>query len=175
MSFSGKATYSAGVNLPELAEDVSDVISIVSPYETPLLDALGDPVRAATSTHHEWLEDALLPNKDVIADTTIGDPETETEFDVAHPDRFRPGDQIQPQGSGELMLVTAVSGSTLTVMRSYAGTVADAIAPGQTLCILGNAALEGGDKPAARFTTRQRCGNYTQIFTVAVEVSGTDL
>jgi len=175
MSFSGKATYSAGVNLPELAEDVSDVISIVSPYETPLLDALGDPVRAATSTHHEWLEDALLPNKDVIADTTIGDPETETEFDVAHPDRFRPGDQIQPQGSGELMLVTAVSGSTLTVMRSYAGTVADAIAPGQTLCILGNAALEGGDKPEARFTTRQRCGNYTQIFTAAVEVSGTDL
>ena len=41
--------------------------------------------------------------------------------------------------------------------------------------ILGNAALEGGDKPTARFTNRSRLGNYTQIFTAAVEVSGTDL
>ena len=38
MAFTGKATYSAGVTLPELAEDVSDLIGIISPYETPLLD-----------------------------------------------------------------------------------------------------------------------------------------
>ncbi len=47
MSFTGKATYSAGTSLPELAEDVSDIVGIVSPYETPLLDALGDPLKAA--------------------------------------------------------------------------------------------------------------------------------
>jgi len=44
MAFTGKATYSAGTSLPELAEDVSDLIGIVSPYETPLLDAVGDQV-----------------------------------------------------------------------------------------------------------------------------------
>ena len=71
MAFTGKATYTAGTTLPELAEDVSDLIGIISPYETPLLDALGDPMRDATSTHHEWLEDALLPNKDAINDSTI--------------------------------------------------------------------------------------------------------
>jgi len=38
MAFTGKATYSAGATLPEIAEDMSDLISIVSPYETPLLD-----------------------------------------------------------------------------------------------------------------------------------------
>ena len=32
MAFTGKATYTAGTGLPELAEDVSDVISIVSPF-----------------------------------------------------------------------------------------------------------------------------------------------
>ena len=32
MSFTGKATYSAGASLPELAEDVSDVVGIVSPF-----------------------------------------------------------------------------------------------------------------------------------------------
>ncbi len=60
MSFTGKATYSAGSTLPEIAEDVSDIIGIVSPFETPLLDHLGDPHRVATSTRHEWLEDELV-------------------------------------------------------------------------------------------------------------------
>ena len=60
MAFTGKATYAAGVDLPELVEDVSDVIGLVSPYETPLLDHLGDAKRVATSTMHEWIEDALV-------------------------------------------------------------------------------------------------------------------
>jgi len=120
MAFTGKATYSAGTALPELAEDVSDLIGIVSPYETPLLDALGDPLRAATSTHHEWLEDELLPNKDAINDATWSDPGADTQFDVDHGSRFRVGDQIQVEGSEELMLVTAVSDNSLTVVRSAA-------------------------------------------------------
>ena len=66
MAFTGKATYSAGAELPELVEDVSDVIGIVSPFETPLLDVLGDARRAARGTVHEWLEDVLLPNVDTI-------------------------------------------------------------------------------------------------------------
>jgi len=175
MAFTGKATYSAGSTLPELAEDVSDLIGIVSPYETPLLDALGDPLREATSTHHEWLEDELLPNKDAINDDTWSDPASDTEFDVDHGSRFRVGDQIQVAGSEELMLVTAVNNNTLTVVRGYAGTTAEDLADNQVINILGNAALEGSDKPALRFTNRTRCGNYTQIFTATVEVSGTDM
>lgn len=175
MSFTGKATYSAGVTLPEIVEDVADVISIISPFETPLLDVLGDPLRAATSTHHEWLEDTLLPNTDSIDDVSILDGITETAFDVANGERFRAGDQIQVVGSKELMLVTDVSSNTLTVIRGYAGTTAEAISDAQAINILGNAALEGGDKPTARFTNRSRCGNYTQIFTAAAEVSGSDL
>jgi hypothetical protein len=61
MSFSGKATYGAGVDLPEIAEDVSDIIGLVSPFETPLLAHLGDGKRPAFSTVHEWVEDTLLP------------------------------------------------------------------------------------------------------------------
>ena len=175
MSFTGKATYSAGTTLPELAEDVSDLIGIISPYETPLLDALGDPMREARSTHHEWLEDELLPNKDAINDSTFTDPATDTDFVVDHGSRFRVGDQIQVGGSEELMLVTGIDVDTLTVVRGYAGTTAEDLADNQIINILGNAALEGADKPGARFTNRTRCGNYTQIFTAAVEVSGTDI
>ena len=175
MAFTGKATYSASATLPELAEDVSDLIGIISPYETPLLDALGDPMREATSTNHEWLEDELLPNKDAVNDSTWTDPSSDTEFDVDNGSRFRIGDQIQVEGSEELMLVTNVSDDTLIVTRGYAGTTAEALADDQVINILGNAALEGADKPGVRFTSRSRLGNYTQIFTAAVEVSGTDM
>ena len=175
MAFTGKATYSAGTSLPELAEDVSDLIGIVSPYETPLLDALGDPFRDARSTHHEWLEDELLPNKDAIDDSTYTDPSADTDFVVDNGSRFRIGDQVQVEGSEELMLVTGISTNTLTVVRGYAGTTEEDLVDNQVINILGNAALEGADKPTARFTNRSRCSNYTQIFTASVEVSGTDM
>ncbi len=175
MAFTGKATYSAGTTLPELAEDVSDVIGLISPYETPLLDALGDPMRQARSTHHEWLEDELLPNKDAVNDSTFSDPSADTDFVVDNGSRFRIGDQIQIEGSEELMLVTAINSNTLTVVRGYAGTTAEDLADDKVINILGNAALEGADKPSVRFTNRTRCGNYTQIFTAIVEVSGTDI
>jgi hypothetical protein len=175
MAFTGKATYSAGTTLPELAEDVSDLVGIVSPYETPLLDVLGDPLRAATSTHHEWLEDELLPNKDAVNDSTFTDASTDTDFVVDNGSRFRVGDQIQIEGSGELMLVTAISTNTLTVVRGYAGTTAEDLADDKVINILGNAALEGDDTPTARFNNRSRCGNYSQIFTASVKISGTDM
>ncbi len=119
MTFTGKATYSAGTTLPELAEDVADIVSIVSPYETPLLDHLGDTSHPATSTYHEWLEDELLPNKDAM-DETPSNPTTDVTFAVANADRFRAGDQVRPDTSGELMLIQSVStgGGTTTVDRA---------------------------------------------------------
>ncbi len=177
MSFTGKATYASGAELPEIAEDVSDIVSIVSPYETPLLDHLGDAPRMATSTYHEWLEDELLPNTDTINDGTWTDPSADTTFDVDNADRFRVGDQVRPDGSGELMLVSAVDtgGGNVTVVRGYGGTTPEDLVDGQVLHILGNAALEGDSAPSARFSTRSRKGNWTQIFTAAVRVSGSDL
>ncbi|MCG8512053.1 MAG: DUF5309 domain-containing protein, partial [Rhodospirillales bacterium] len=175
MSFTGKATYSAGSTLPEIAEDVSDIIGLVSPYETPLLDHLGDPQRSANSTVHEWLEDALLPNTDIINDNTYTDPDVDTDFVVEHGDRFRIGDQIQVEGSGEVMLVTAINSNTLTVVRGYGNTTAENLEDDSVVRILGNAALEGADAPDVRFTNRVRKTNYTQIFTAAVEVSGSQL
>jgi hypothetical protein len=131
MSFTGKSTYSAGTTLPEIAEDVSDIVAIVSPYETPLLDLLGDARLAATSTKHEWLEDTLNPNTDTINQSGISDGSANlTSVVVAHISRF---------------------------------------------IILGNAALEGDTAPTPLFTTRTRMSNYTQIFSSAIQISGSDL
>ena len=177
MPFTGKATYSAGAGLPEVAEDVADLVAINSPHETALLDALGDASRPARSTVHEWLEDSLLPNTDTINDSTYGNALTDTTFTVANASRFRVGDQVKVEGSTEVMLVTATDtgAGTITVVRAYGGTTAQALANGKVISILGNASLEGGDAQAPRFTTRGRKVNYTQIFSSSVEVSGSEL
>ncbi len=173
MAYTGKATYDAGASLPELIEDVSDIIGIVSPYETPLLDYLGDPKRSATSTIHEWIEDTLLPNTDTLNQSSFSpDATSATALVATNGNRFKAGDQVKPGVFSEVMLVTAVSGNNLTVVRGYGGTTAGALANGMKLTILGNAALEGDDAAAAKQTNRVRKQNYTQIFSATVNVSG---
>ncbi len=174
MAFTGKATYDGGATLPELAEDVSDVIGLVSPYETPLLDHLGDPRRAATSTVHEWLEDQLLPNEDAIDQSSFSpSATTATSFGVDTASVFRVGDLVKAEGSDEVMLVTGVSAPNITVTRGYGGTIAESLSDNLKLKVIGNAALEGAERGSSRTTTRTRKRNYTQILTSSVEVSGT--
>jgi len=173
MPFTGKATFSAGATLPDIAEDVADIIGIISPHETPLLDHLGDARSVARSTVHEWLEDTLLPNTDAINQSSFSpSPTTATAITVDNGARFRIGDQVRAIDSLEVMLVTNVAGNVLTVTRAYGGTTAEALADNMTLVIIGNAALEGDDRPTTRFTNRVRRANFTQILTASVEVSG---
>ncbi|MCL2640313.1 MAG: DUF5309 domain-containing protein, partial [Phycisphaerales bacterium] len=151
------------------------LVSIVSPHETPLLDALGDPLHAATSTRHEWLEDELLPNVDEIYQSGLSDGAmTTTMVQVNDGTRFRAGDQIRPKNSTEIILVTAVNGNAITMVRGYGNTVKKVLVDGQPLTILGNAALEAAEAGEARFNVRTRKSNYTQIFSAAVQVSGTE-
>jgi len=173
MAFTGKATFSAGSGLPELVEDVSDVIGIVSPHETPLLDHLGDARRAATSTVHEWIEDELLPNRaSLVAQAFLPSPLAADTLDVDDGSVFREGDLVRPADGPEVMLVTSINGDQILVTRGYGGTQGVSLAEGMVLTVLGNAALEGAEAPSARFTNRVRRSNYTQIFTASVEVSG---
>ncbi|MEL6330632.1 MAG: DUF5309 family protein [Planctomycetota bacterium] len=172
MAFTGKATYGAGADLPELVEDVSDIIGIVSPHETPLLDHIGDAKRPATSTIHEWIEDTLLPNASSIDQASVSGGDTA--FVVAEIEAFSVGDLVRPGDSAEVMLVTAVNAGTsgVQVTRGYGGTAQATLADQMPLAVIGNAALEGETAPEARFTSRVRKRNFTQILTASVEVSG---
>jgi len=58
MMFTGKAKSGNG-DLPDGAEDVSDIIGIISPHETPLLNHLGDAKQAATGILHSWQDGPL--------------------------------------------------------------------------------------------------------------------
>jgi Family of unknown function (DUF5309) len=175
MAFIGKASYTAGSDLPELVEDVSDIIGIVSPYETPLLNHLGDAKRAAMSTVHEWIEDALLGNKGQVDESVFSpDPENASAFGVDDASLFQVGDLVRPGNSSEVMLIVGVvlGSNQIAVVRGYGATTPATLVDDMELTILGNAALEGDEAPEARFTNRSRKQNYTQIFTAGVDVSG---
>ena len=60
-TFSGRAVYGTNV-FTGIKEDVADMVSMISPAETVLLNALGDPLRDAINIYHEWQEEDLGPN-----------------------------------------------------------------------------------------------------------------
>lgn len=173
MAFTGKASYDGGTTLPENFEDVSDLVGIISPSETPFLDFLGDADRAANSTVHEWIEDALLPRTDAlngaVTNTSV------TTFTVDNGSRFRIGDQIRMQGALEVAYVAGITTNNLGVVRGYGGSTKSTHADNTTVEIIAPSALEGDTAPEVRFQNRTRKVNYTQIFTETVEVSKTKL
>ena len=117
--------------------------------------------------------DDLLANSDTLNQATFSpNAQDATSLTVTNGSRFRVGDQVRPGAAREVMFVTAVSGNTVTVIRRYGSTPASTLTNGIKLNILGNAALEGDDRPDVRTTSRPRKRNWTQIFTTAVEVSG---
>jgi hypothetical protein len=117
--------------------------------------------------------DTLLPNTDTINQGSFSpNAQDATSITVNNGSRFKVGDQLKPDGAREVLFVSAISGNTLTVVRRYGSTPASNLANAQRLLILGNAALEGDDRPATLLTSRLRKRNYTQIFTASVEVSG---
>ncbi len=171
MSFTGKATYDAGASLPELVDDVSDLVGLISPFDTPLLDAIGSPRYSAKSTRHEWFEDQLNPNFSAI-NNIGGYDDVATSWVVDDGAVFRVGDIIRPEGSDEVLQVTGISTNTLTVTRGYGGSTAEAVVDNQKVSVIGHAALEGEDAAAANYRARVRKENFSQIFTETVTISG---
>ena len=77
--------------------------------------------------------------------------------------------------SCEVILVTGISGNTLTVTRGYGGTTKTSLSNALDLYIIGNAAARRERcRTRSQLTIRSRQGNYTQIFSSTVQVSGTE-
>ena len=154
-----------------MVDDVSDLVGLISPFDTPLLDAIGSPRFAAKSTRHEWFEDQLNPNFSAV-NNGAGYADDATSVVADSGAVFRVGDLIKPDGSEEIMQVTAISTNTLTVTRGYGGSAAASLSDDQKLTVIGRAALEGEDAPNSTHRSRVRVENFSQIFTEAVTISG---
>jgi hypothetical protein len=153
-------------------ESLSDVLGLVAPYETPLLDRfLQNGLRyPAVNTTHSWIEDDLPARGDAL-DGAIDDATTSVVVDDAT--KFAIGMVIQVED--EQLYVSDVDEGmdTITATRGYNNTTAAAHADGEIVYIVSRPALDGADAAEARSTQRTLRSNYTQIFERAVSVSGT--
>lgn len=174
MPFNGLAVYSTGF-LNNIAEDVSDMIGMISPFETPLLDVLTPPDQPAGHVLHEWLEESLAPNT-VVSSTNIDTAGTALSVHVsgtAAAGWLDVGAVVKNTRSGEWMQVTAISGNTITVTRGFGSTTVTSALAGDTYFVVAPAALEGSDVTANTSRPRVRKSNYLQIIKKDIIVSGT--
>lgn len=148
-------------------ESVVDEILLLNPHQTPLINLLGfsEPV---TSVEHIWFEDEMFANESTVNGAKTA---SDTTITVANAEPFR-ANQVVKIGE-ELLLVTAVNGHNLTVVRGYAGTTAADIDDGAKVEVQFVEGVEGSDARNARFKPRARKSNLTQIFDDTIEISGT--
>lgn len=174
MPFTGRALYDDDV-FEGVREDVSDMITMISPHETPLLNRLSQPQKPATNVLHEWLEDSLAPNT-LVASTAISTAGTGMAVHLnGNPvaPYLQVGAILQSKTTGEYLQIAAISGNTLTVSRSFGGTTAGDSAAGEEFFVISDAALEGADVTSDISIARTRHSNYCQIFKKDIIVSGT--
>jgi len=173
MAFTGRAIYDSGV-FDGVAEDVSDIISMIAPYETPLLNALPQAVNEAQNVLHEWLEDDLAPNT-LVSSTLSHSTTAASSIEIAGglAAYMQTGAYIENSDGSEVLQVTAVSGNYITVARAQGGTAATSYAPGYSFYVVSDAALEGADVNQDTSRPRVRLSNYTQIIKKDIIVSGT--
>jgi Family of unknown function (DUF5309) len=172
MSFTGKATYSAGVQLPEIAEDVSDLVSVLSPTETPLLDLLGEARRYARSSVHEWIEETALVFD--INVTAANEANSTVTISPTEAQQLRVGDLLRLDPFQELVRITAINNTSglVTLQRDLDERGQNELATPLKLIRLSRPTLEGATASNPTFGNRQRCQNFTQIFASTIDISG---
>jgi len=180
MAFSGKSSYDAFS--VEVQRDVSSVISLLSPVETPFLDFIGDPTRivnnAIGSTEHIWLEDELTPTFTMTTSSAINSATAATGIQVdGWGDKTQEGDVLRLGGfdttEEHLLVTSAVGANSILVSRAFGGTTNYSLAAGNTLSMVGNAKLEGEDRKGDISTVRTQKKNFVQYYAKPIEVSGT--
>lgn len=148
-------------------ESVVDEILLLNEHQTPLLNLLGfsEPV---TQVEHQWFEDEMIADESTVVGAKTA---TDTDIEVADAEPFR-SDQVVKVGD-ELLKVVSVSGTTLTVVRGYAGTTAADIAGGAVIQVQFVEGREGADARDAKYKPRKRVSNITQIFDETISITGT--
>jgi hypothetical protein len=172
MAFTGLALYNTGV-FSGTEEDVSDMITMISPSETPLLDALSQPENPASNVLHEWLEESLGPNTVVSSVSHANTSGTAISVAANLANYLQAGMVLKNTVTAEFVQVTAVVGNTLTISRGFGSTVAATINAGDSFYVVSTAELEGADVARDVSLPRSRKNNYVQIFKKDIIVSGT--
>lgn len=148
-------------------EDVTDELLMLNPHQTPMqsLVGYGTPTK---QVEHAWFEDEMYADETTATAEALA---AATTLSVADGSIFEPKHVIK--AGEEFLLVTAVIGNDLTVTRGYAETTAADIASGDKVEFQFVEGVEGADARKARFKSRKRVSNITQIFDETISISGT--
>ncbi len=156
----------------DMAEDIALMDPNDSPFVTFLKLAKKD-TRVVYNPKFEWLEDDLLQGATTV-NNAAGYNAAATSVKVADGSIIRVGDVLHLPASGENLLVNAVSGNTLTVVRGWGSTAAAAITHEDPVLDLGPAMAENSGLRGVVTTQAVHCYNYTQIFRTPFSLSGTE-
>lgn len=159
--------------------DISEILLLASPFETPFLDLLPQPLRPAISPVHQWFEQAIGPDR-IINSTAINSATAATGFQtdgLAH--LLQVGMLLEfepPSGNREIVQVSSIPGpNSLLVSRNIGLTPqgVNSLAPGGTLFVISTAEKEGDDTDGDVSRPRTPKQNFTQIFKKPIRISGT--
>jgi hypothetical protein len=164
----------ANIQQAKLKIDMSEKIALLQPEKTPFITFLKrakSNSQVANNPKYNWMEDDLGARWDAVnqaTETAVG-----TSVVVDNGDYFSTGDLVKVPRTGEVMLVTAISTNTLTVVRGYGVTSAALLNDNDPLVIIGNANEEGSGTREIKTTLEQEVFNYTQIFKTPFGVTNT--
>lgn len=169
---------------------VGDAIYNIDFQEAALLQLLGFSSKNISkfavkqgwpSTKIEWLEDVNVPFTTLLAESGFDNSETDMTVTTGTGKYFRKGDilGVYPTGTTtgafqEKVLVTAVSGDDLTIVRGYGDTSGTAALTGTGVRLITRAMPENSVYTTEHMTTPTAPYNYTQILDAAVEMSETE-
>jgi len=181
MAVTGGIADTSDVLSARLVVDMSDKIHLLEDNKISLTKLMSRlPKKKAEATQIQWMTDELVP-KSTTLNEALDNSETGVDVATGTGAYFQAGDIAKVAETGETMLVTSVSGDTLTVTRSW-GTVAAANALTAGLLLnLGPAFSEGAhlrvsdsdDTILAKRVTEVQNTNYTQIWRHALGLTRT--
>lgn len=131
--------------------------------------------RDAMDTIITWFEENF--NTGRVSITNNASTSTSISVSTADANNVVAGEIYLIEASGELVFVTAISGTTLTVERGFAAGIAATAVDGSSVVKpmqrIGTAFEEGSSMPVAKANIGYPVFNYTQIFRNKWDVTGT--
>lgn len=175
MPFTGLATSD---DFAVIDQDMSDILLLVAPFQTPFLDLLPQAPRAATSVKHDWTEQTIGPDR-IIASTAINSATAATGFQtdgLAH--LLQVGMLLELEatnGVGEIVQISSIPGPNSLLVNRNVGVSprgVTSLVPGGSLFVISTAEKEGDDTDGDVSRPRTQKSNYTQIFKKPIRISG---
>lgn len=158
--------------------DIDRQIKRLEPEATPLTVFMGRLAerggqKLAGDVEFSWVESEREARYDAI-NKEGGHTAEATELTVDTEEVFSVGQLVKVPRTGEILFVKSKKGSNvIEVTRGFSGTTKAAVNNDEPLLIIGYVAEEGDTSPEARTKNPEKITNLTEIFRVAIEISGT--